>query len=295
MKAKKQTLSTPIQYTEETLQKLHEYLYSILGEVVRVCDKLQIPYFLVGGSALGAYFWDGIIPWDDDVDVGFTRDNYNRFLKEAPAELGEQYFLQTMESDPHYPNVLSKLRLKNTLFVEKYYEGFDMHHGIFVDIIPFDKVPSDKEKEREQRNWMVRIRYWLVGKEMFKWAKPDTCIMGYYTRKVGFLRCLLSFLVVHLVPRRFLVKKILRVQTQYNNCEDCTRYRVIWTKNDYMLPEWLANLKEAKFGPLMVKVPGDLETYLNMHYPQGLQKWLPEDQRPTHGPVALSFDTTADS
>ena len=71
-------------YTAEELDLLHTELYDILGETIRVCQKHDIPYFVIGGTAIGALYDQGILPWDDDIDIGMTRENYNKFLKVAP-------------------------------------------------------------------------------------------------------------------------------------------------------------------------------------------------------------------
>ena len=75
-------------YTAEELDLLHAELYDILGETIRVCQKHNIPYFVIGGTAIGALYDQAILPWDDDIDIGMTRENYNKFLKVAPGELG---------------------------------------------------------------------------------------------------------------------------------------------------------------------------------------------------------------
>ena len=86
-------------YTPEELTRLHDVLYEILAEIDRICMKYDIKYFVTGGTAIGVYFWQSIIPWDDDVDVGMTRYNYIRFIEVAQAELGDKYFLQTPQTD----------------------------------------------------------------------------------------------------------------------------------------------------------------------------------------------------
>ena len=58
-------------------------------KVLCLCDQLQLKYFLVCGSALGAVKYGGFVPWDDDVDVALFRNDYERFCKEAPASLPE--------------------------------------------------------------------------------------------------------------------------------------------------------------------------------------------------------------
>ena len=102
-------------YTAEELDLLHAELYDILGETIRVCQKHNIPYFVIGGTAIGALYDQAILPWDDDIDIGMTRENYNKFLKVAPEELGPSYFLSWIETDPHTPYYFAKVKKNGTL------------------------------------------------------------------------------------------------------------------------------------------------------------------------------------
>src|SRR4051794_38917911 len=83
---------------------LHGHLMDAFVEFDRICraQDIPIPYYLVGGTLLGAVRHQEIIPWDDDVDVGLLRPDYLRFVRVAPHELGDRYFLQTPKSDPDY-------------------------------------------------------------------------------------------------------------------------------------------------------------------------------------------------
>lgn len=101
-----------MQYKENDLKQLHKILYEILLEINRICVKFNIPYFLIGGSAIGLYYDNGILPWDDDLDIGMTRDNYNRFLTVAVQELKTDYFLSCVDTDIHTPFFYSKVKKK---------------------------------------------------------------------------------------------------------------------------------------------------------------------------------------
>lgn len=69
------------------LTKVHEANRKLLKEIDRICRKYKINYMMDSGTLLGAVRHQGFIPWDDDVDVVFTRQNFEMFMKVAPREL----------------------------------------------------------------------------------------------------------------------------------------------------------------------------------------------------------------
>ena len=70
--------------------------HDILGETIRICRKHDIPYFVIGGTAIGALYDRAILPWDDDIDIGMARKDYNRFLEVAPPGAG-RFLLSFMD------------------------------------------------------------------------------------------------------------------------------------------------------------------------------------------------------
>ena len=139
-----------INYSADELDMIQKLELKILKEIIRICKKEKIEYFLIGGSALGAIRHEGFIPWDDDIDVGMTRENYDNFLRVAEQYLGEEFYLQSPSSDRKSPYSYSKLMLKGTLFLEYAQRNLKTQSGIYVDIFPFDEVP-DNESENERQ------------------------------------------------------------------------------------------------------------------------------------------------
>lgn len=120
------------------LRKLQLVEVEILDEIVRLCNKHNLQYFLMAGTCLGAIRHSGFIPWDDDIDIAMPREDYEKFLDIALDELDKKYFLQYYKTDKDYYLGFAKVRKNNTTFVT---EGFDKkkgHQGFFVDIFPID-------------------------------------------------------------------------------------------------------------------------------------------------------------
>ena len=68
-------------HKKDELAAVHEANLKILKEIDRICRKYGISYLIDSGTLLGAVRHQGFIPWDDDADVSFTRENYEKFAK----------------------------------------------------------------------------------------------------------------------------------------------------------------------------------------------------------------------
>lgn len=143
--------------TQEELHKLHRVILIIADEIKRVCEKNNIQYSLDGGSLIGAVRHKGFIPWDDDLDVDMTREDYEKFISVCQTDLGEAFSLLTWENDPEYPKGFCKILLKDTKVVEKECVNTRYKQGIYVDIFPWDNVPKNRCLEKIQQ---FRIYYY---------------------------------------------------------------------------------------------------------------------------------------
>ena len=112
------------------MNDLQRKSFELLQIFVAICEKWNIPYYLVCGSALGAVKYGGFIPWDDDIDVGLLRPDYQRFLEIASGELPDWCFLQNYKTEKYYSHTFTKLRNSNTTFIEEDVADLEMNHGI---------------------------------------------------------------------------------------------------------------------------------------------------------------------
>ena len=126
------------------LHELHELQLAAIDEVDRLCAEHKIEYFVLYGTLLGAVRHGGFIPWDDDVDLGMMRCDYDRFLAAAEAGLDSRYFIQTHRTDMGYPLSFAKVRVNGTVFRERGFAEAAFHEGVYVDIFPLDRTPKSR-------------------------------------------------------------------------------------------------------------------------------------------------------
>ena len=126
---------------ETELRQLQLKCLEILDIVIKICDENQIYYSLCGGSVVGAYLYKGILPWDDDIDLMMTRDNYNRFVQIAEKSLPEGFSIVNFQNSDLSTSLsfcYTKIFNERTTLIQK--NGKVM--GIFIDLLVFDKVPE---------------------------------------------------------------------------------------------------------------------------------------------------------
>ncbi len=252
----------------------------------RICTKHGIRYFVTGGTAVGAYFWQKILPWDDDVDIGMMRPDYERFAEVAQAELGDRFFLQTPDTEPHTPFFFMKVRMNGSRFSESTFRHIRMHQGIYVDIFPFDKIPS--------RRWLQRLQYHLlqtfnglfIAKEIWQWKHFGHCDIP-EPRRRGWLSCLATRLLITVLPKRLIYIIMYRVQTMFNGCRLDEAKNII-TKSEHLPIEDIVAAQRVTLGPLQVNAPCDLLLYLTNHYGT-VRKDIPDDMKVSHRPEELAF------
>lgn len=153
----------------EQLRLLQLNELELLVEVDRICRKNGIKYSLDGGTMLGAVRHKGFIPWDDDADVIFTREEYEKFFIACQKDMNkERFFLQDYRTDKGYRWGYAKMRLLGTEYVKIGQEKEDFLGGVCIDVFVVDNVPDNTmaRKYRYAVNVVLRkILYSELGKK----------------------------------------------------------------------------------------------------------------------------------
>ncbi len=133
----------------------------VLEEVKRVCGILGIKFFADWGTLLGAVRHHGFIPWDDDMDIAMLREDYMRFLSEAPVLLEKYYEIKSVYNDPEDDTI--KARIINGRHICFEPDFLARFHGcpyvVGIDIFPVDNITDDKralDKQIESLRFLLR-------------------------------------------------------------------------------------------------------------------------------------------
>lgn len=143
-------MTNTVRGNQPDLLKVHEANRKLLKEIDRICRKYKIKYAMDSGTLLGAVRHQGFIPWDDDVDVAFTRANFEMFMKVAPRELPEGLSLlrpEEIRGGTVFYDFTSRVIYENSRThgdtqQMRFYDG-KLNH-VWVDLFVLDRLPDGK-------------------------------------------------------------------------------------------------------------------------------------------------------
>ena len=137
---------------EIEVRQLQFELLKMIKIFHQVCQENHLQYFMLGGTCLGAIRHKGFIPWDDDMDVGMPRNDYDRFCKHAkellPSNLELRYYKTAANSPFHF----AKLINADTTLIEPKYTNYV--EGIYIDVFPLDNMAKYNTLNRIRSNYI---------------------------------------------------------------------------------------------------------------------------------------------
>lgn len=155
------------------MTKTQEIILNILKELYPYFKKTNTEYYMLGGTLLGAIRHKGFIPWDDDMDLGIPRSQYEIFLKEVENYLPKYLKLQTYKnSDSHY----YFSRIVDTRYKVKRMGSLkEREEYVWIDIFPLDGMPNNlfKRKFHEIHLMTLRVFYHIACFDKVNIKRPS--------------------------------------------------------------------------------------------------------------------------
>lgn len=143
--------------TKEKLRKLQLVELEILNYFVNVCEINGLRYFLLGGTLLGAVRHKGFIPWDDDIDVGMPRKDYNKFLDIINNDLPKNYIFKNFNKNNESTIYFSRIENNDFAVIDNSAIKKRKRYA-WIDVFPLDGMPNNIIKRNIHKISLLFLR-----------------------------------------------------------------------------------------------------------------------------------------
>lgn len=246
--------------------------------------KNKIRYWLDSGTLLGAVRHKGFIPWDDDIDVGMLREDYDKFAKVIEHDLDEnKYYYQNWLTDSKYGQPFAKLRKKNTVLIENNAANAMFESGIYIDIFAYDEYGN---KLITQGFPIKILRRMILCKCSYKF---------WITNGTFNLKCYLIYIPIRFFAlffkNDFLKKTYEKVARKYNDNKSEKVFENGTTDyNKWAIPrECFETIVKLPFEGSEYDCPAGYDTYLKTVYGDYMKLPTKEKQINKHSFIHLKF------
>lgn len=235
-------------------EELKQIQLNILDVVTSFCEEHRISYWLDSGTLLGAIRHKGYIPWDDDIDLGMLRGDYDRFMA-LFNQHNQRYQFFSIENNKKFYYAHGKVLDTQTVLYEPDEKGNKL--SINIDIFVYDEVPNDpRELKRmyDRRDWLRMLHQ----QRTFNYSPRGNAIRR---SAVYFFRCCLK-----IVPRNFFIEKLLMNSKKHcgknlDHVGNFTAYtRMVCHKRVF------CSFIEAEFEGKLYKIPAGYDEWLRAFY-----------------------------
>ena len=277
--------------TTEENNRYRDILLQTMKAFIAFCNEHEIIYYACGGTAIGAVRHQGMIPWDDDIDVYMDRENYNRFIKlwSSSQEKYSNYEVIRLGDDGYYLP-LTKFADKTTTIWET--PEYPFIFGVYVDIFPLDFTSGSYQDIAQRADAYRRtIQSYIQEQEHYNWS-----LFVNRLKQHGFLKGLLTVLyhIGYCRPFRRAIwrraEKQLEELLKYEGNQGIC-YGIEYTREHEVFPkEWFGEPLQLPFEDFTISMPRAYDAYLSKQYGDYM-KLPPESERySVHGRYFIDLD-----
>ncbi|MDO4487079.1 MAG: LicD family protein [Bacillota bacterium] len=258
---------------DKILKTLQTMELELLQELDRICRKYNIQYSLGGGTCLGQVRHGGFIPWDDDIDVDMTKENYDKFMVCAEKELDKsKYILRYRDGISDYLRTAGRLEFKDSHIGSKAWDRSGFEVGVFIDIFQWNYLPNNR------------------------------VLRKILTTLLFYTRCVQNYISIDAVPKKVhpKLKPIVRFIGNHVSAKVIISFEEWLKRRVRGKTEWIIDdavihgnhmgypavgtdtFEDVKFENLLVRNKKNTDVFLRSLYGPNYMEWLPPKDRISH-------------
>ncbi len=276
------------------IQKKHlrTILLSMLQDIIEFCNRNKIQYMLGGGSALGAVRHKGFIPWDDDLDLNMSRDDYQKFIELFSKEKKDKYDIYAPCVENEATHLFLKISLKGTLLQDIHSIADKFPMGISIDVFPIENVPNNIFVRNLKGLFITCLAYLFVSAKLYQTHNKEAEYLysGSLKAKIIYkLRCFAGW-CISFKPYSWWYKIFDKLVQTKAKSKLCT----IPTGRKHYLGEMISwetfiPCSEGMFENINVFLPAKPHEYLKQLYGNSYMQLPPENKREHHFFTQINF------
>lgn len=255
------------------MTELQSKLVEMLEWFHEFCKENNIKYYALGGTALGAIRHNGFIPWDDDVDVGLPRKDYDKLIALMKGKRIKNYILEQPLENKDFVYPYCKIYDTETTLIEN--TRYKTRRGIYLDIFPLDGVGDSYQES---------INNFKKVERKINWISAKTCSLNknkkmFRNIAILFARCVPEFICGW--RKTFTKVDEMCRSKSFDDCKYIVNYAGNWREREICEKKTFGESKLCKFENIEICIPNNSHDYLTKMYGDYM-KFPPKEKQKTH-------------
>lgn len=241
--------------------KYNKVLLSLFKALLTVIEKHGLQYWTCGGTTLGAVRHNGLIPWDDDIDIYMPRKDYETLINLFPIDNSSPYCVLSPNNKGYFLPYSKFIDRRTTLWE---YEEYPFIMGVFIDIFPLDFAKANKKEliraKRECINNVGKFKLCLNTKNAWNLLIEKHYRAFYY-----------KLFFSHKGNEDYYWQRFQNITKQYSSNSGWAATCWSQAPGKLFLSQWFEEYELIQFEDFQVRIPKGYHDYLTYRYGNYMQ------------------------
>lgn len=261
-------------------RKVQELTLNTLNTFIKFCKDHELRYYFTGGALIGVMRHKGFIPWDDDIDIGMPRKDFDLFHDLLNKEMPDGFGICNRYTDTDWHFAMSQfIDLQSEIEINLAEKPRKAH--IWIDIFPLDGLPNN-----DVIRWL-KVKYILIHRYLVQIAfistQVDSRRQRMFIEQVVLKMCKIISVGKLVDTRKVLdhLEYVLR-KNDFDKSQWCGNMLGRYREREVVLTKWFGIPQKGRFEGELVNVPQNSDAILKKLYGNYME-FPPEENRIAHG------------
>ena len=255
------------------MTETQKHLLKLFKEIIDICHENDIVYYMAGGTLIGVMRHGGFIPWDDDLDIMMTRDEWDKFVNICRDSLPEDRVLECQELNRDFPNTFGRYTDTSTCAIHVNEVLGDGHAGYVIDILVLDPIPDAEAHRQYTEDFMLYSD--LINPTV-------NYSLRFNVNKERYIRAMER---IRQEGREAVLQELEKRMFSYRE-DECDYYVLRWGGVTFLFEkDMYGRSRWGEFEGLKCRIPDKTSDYLVQHFGDDWEFIPPHDEQASHDAI----------